>query len=63
MNNPSLEQAEAFMREAQSLSPGPWAQHSFFIGKAAEAIAPSGRFAFRLCAAPARALDRFGGPL
>jgi hypothetical protein len=39
MNIPSLEQAETFIKEAQELHPGPWVQHSFFVGKAAEAIA------------------------
>jgi hypothetical protein len=39
MKIPSLEQAEAFVKEAQELNPGPWVQHSFFVGKAAEAIA------------------------
>jgi len=39
MNIPSLELAETFIKEAQELNPGPWVQHSFFVGKAAEAIA------------------------
>ena len=39
MNIPSLEQAKAFIKEAQELNAGPWVQHSFFVGKAAEAIA------------------------
>jgi hypothetical protein len=39
MNIPSLEQAEAFIKEAQELNPGVWVQHSLFVGKAAEAIA------------------------
>lgn len=39
MNIPSLVQAELFVKEAQELHPGPWVQHSFFVGKAAEAIA------------------------
>ena len=39
MNIPSLEQANAFIKEAQELNAGPWVQHSFFVGKAAEAIA------------------------
>jgi hypothetical protein len=39
MNIPSLEQARAFVNEAQELNPGPWVQHSLFAGKAAEAIA------------------------
>ncbi|HAL16403.1 MAG TPA: phosphohydrolase [Anaerolineaceae bacterium] len=39
MNIPSLEQAEVLLNEAQELHPGPWVQHSFFVGKAAEAIA------------------------
>jgi hypothetical protein len=39
MNIPSIEQAEAFMREAEGIHPGGWVQHSFYVGKAAEAIA------------------------
>jgi hypothetical protein len=39
MNIPTLDQAGIMMNEAQTLHPGPWAQHSFFVGKAAEAIA------------------------
>ncbi len=39
MNIPSRERAEEFIKEAQDLNPGPWVQHSFFVGKAAEAIA------------------------
>lgn len=39
MNIPTLEQAEAFMDEAQNLNSGPWVQHSLYVGKAAEAIA------------------------
>ena len=39
MSIPSLEQAEAFIKEAQELNSGPWVQHSFFAGKAAESIA------------------------
>lgn len=39
MNIPSLEQAETWMREAEGLNPGPWVQHSLYVGKAAEAIA------------------------
>ena len=39
MNNPSLEQAEVLLNEAQELHPWPWVQHSLFVGKAAEAIA------------------------
>jgi len=39
MNIPSLELAETLFKEAQELNPGPWVQHSFFVGKAAEAIA------------------------
>jgi hypothetical protein len=39
MNIPSLEQAETLIKEAQELNAGPWVQHSFFVGKAAEAIA------------------------
>jgi len=36
---PSLEQAEIYIQEAQALNPGPWVQHSLFVGKAAESIA------------------------
>lgn len=39
LNIPSLEQAELWMREAAGLNPGPWVQHSLYVGKAAEAIA------------------------
>jgi hypothetical protein len=39
MNIPSLELAKTFIKEAEGLNPGPWVQHSFFVGKAAEAIA------------------------
>ena len=39
MNIPSLEQAETWIEDARELHPGPWVQHSFFVGKAAEAIA------------------------
>jgi hypothetical protein len=39
MKIPSLDQAEAFIKEAQELNLGSWVQHSFFVGKAAEAIA------------------------
>jgi hypothetical protein len=39
MSIPSLEQAEALIQEARALHPGPWVQHSCFVGKAAEAIA------------------------
>jgi hypothetical protein len=39
MNLPSLEQAEAFIKEAQELNPGPWVRHSYFVGMAAQAIA------------------------
>jgi putative nucleotidyltransferase with HDIG domain len=39
MSIPSREQADAFIKVAQSLNPGPWIQHSFFVAEAAEAIA------------------------
>lgn len=39
MKIPSLKQAEALLNEGQQLNPGPWVQHSYFVGKAAEAIA------------------------
>ena len=39
MSIPSLEQAEAFIKEAQELNSGLWVQHSLFVGKAAESIA------------------------
>jgi len=38
MNIPSLEQTEAFVKEGQTLNPGPWVQHSYFVAKAAESI-------------------------
>lgn len=39
MNIPTIQQAETYIQEAQALNPGPWVQHSFFVGKAAQAIA------------------------
>jgi hypothetical protein len=39
MKLPSLEQAQAWIEEAQGLNPGPWVQHSYFVGKAARSIA------------------------
>ena len=39
MKIPTLEQAEAFILEAGALHPGPWVKHSYYVGKAAEAIA------------------------
>ncbi len=39
MNIPSLEQTEAFIKEAQTMFPGTWVQHSFYVAKAAESIA------------------------
>jgi hypothetical protein len=39
MKLPSRAQAEIFIEEGQALNPGPWVQHSRFVGQAAEAIA------------------------
>ncbi|HTX91307.1 MAG TPA: HD domain-containing protein [Anaerolineales bacterium] len=39
MSIPSREQAESFINEGQTMNPGPWVQHSFFVAKAAESIA------------------------
>lgn len=39
INIPSLEQAKAYLYEAEVLNPGPWVQHSIFVGEAARAIA------------------------
>ncbi len=39
MKIPSLEQTETFISEAQSMNPGLWVQHSFFVAKAAQSIA------------------------
>ena len=39
MNVPSLEEAEAFLADAQARNPGPWVQHSRNVGRAAEAVA------------------------
>jgi hypothetical protein len=39
LNIPSPEQTESLIQEAQALFPGPWVQHSYFVGKAAQAIA------------------------
>lgn len=38
-NIPHLQQAESFMKEAERLNPGPWIQHSFYVGSAAKIIA------------------------
>jgi hypothetical protein len=39
MRIPSREQAEAMINAARTLNPGPWLEHSLFVGRAAEAIA------------------------
>ena len=39
MKIPTLEQAEALIAEARSRNPGPWERHSWFAGRAAQAIA------------------------
>jgi putative nucleotidyltransferase with HDIG domain len=39
MDIPSLEQAKKYIADAQRLNPGPWVQHSYYVGKAAESIA------------------------
>jgi len=36
---PSLEQAEAYVREAEQMNPGPWVAHSRYVAQAASAIA------------------------
>jgi hypothetical protein len=39
MNIPTRRQAEDFLREAQTLNPGPWVRHSRVAARAAQAIA------------------------
>jgi len=39
MTIPSLEQAQAYLREAERLNPGPWIAHSRYVAEAARAIA------------------------
>lgn len=36
---PSLHEAKLILEEAASLNPGPWVEHSLYVGKAAELIA------------------------
>ena len=36
---PSLKEAELILKEAEKLKPGPWVDHSLYVGKAAELIA------------------------
>ena len=36
---PSLEEAQAYLREAETRNPGPWVKHSEFVAKGAAAIA------------------------
>lgn len=36
---PSLEEAKLILKEAEKLNPGPWVEHSLYVGKAAELIA------------------------
>lgn len=38
---PTLKEAEEILREAESLNPGPWANHSRYVGEAARLIAAS----------------------
>ncbi len=39
MQYPTRAQAEEYLRQAESLNPGPWVQHSIHVARAAEAIA------------------------
>lgn len=39
MSIPSLEEAEAFLNDAQARNPGPWISHSLNVGRAAQAVA------------------------
>jgi hypothetical protein len=39
MNPPSLSQAQAYLREAETLNPGPWVAHSYRVAEAARIIA------------------------
>lgn len=36
---PTLEEAKLILEEGSKLNPGPWVEHSLYVGKAAEAIA------------------------
>lgn len=36
---PTIQEAEALLKEADRLNPGPWVQHSIYAGKAAQLIA------------------------
>lgn len=36
---PSLEEAKLILKRAEELNPGPWVEHSLYVGKAAELIA------------------------
>lgn len=36
---PTLEEAKEVLAEAEKLNPGPWVQHSVYVGRAAELIA------------------------
>ena len=36
---PSIEEAKLFLEEGGKLNPGPWVEHSLYVGKAAELIA------------------------
>lgn len=38
-SNISREEAKVILTEAEKLNPGPWVQHSVYVGKAAELIA------------------------
>ena len=39
MKIPSPEQAQVYIDEAKTLNPGPWIEHSFYVGQAAKRIA------------------------
>lgn len=38
-NLPSLEEAKAFLGQAQRMNPGPWVQHTRYVAQAAQALA------------------------
>ncbi|HNB50632.1 MAG TPA: HD domain-containing protein [Anaerolineales bacterium] len=39
MNHPTLQQAQTYLREAETLNPGPWVAHSIHVAEAARIIA------------------------
>lgn len=39
MEIPTVEQAEAYLAEGGRMNPGPWVEHSLYVGKAGKAIA------------------------